>query len=82
MAILQLLSGAVKHLPHTELREPSYLHDVNDPQVRIFWRGVLSLHEDQGHLIPLKNQNNTPAVRTCADTVLSVLFDAGLGPVP
>lgn len=38
--------------------EGSYLNDVDDAQVRFFRCGVLSLHEDQRHLIPLKNHNN------------------------
>lgn len=38
--------------------EGSYLNNVDDAQVRFFRCGVLSLHEDQCHLISLEIQNN------------------------
>lgn len=50
--------------------EGSYLNDVNDAQVRFFRCEVLSLHEGQCHLIPLKNQNNVLPFRRFSNAKL------------
>lgn len=66
--------------------EGSYLNDVNDAQVRFFRCEVLSLHEGQCHLIPLKNQNNVLPFRRFSNaklwSVQLVLFGPGTAQEP
>lgn len=57
--------------------EGSYLNNVDDAQVRFFRCGVLSLHEDQCHLISLEIQNNILVLGGSLTQFYSVLFGPG-----
>lgn len=53
------LSRIAQTNPNTDPWRRIYLHHVNDSQVRLLRWGVLSLHEHQGHLVPLQEDGET-----------------------
>lgn len=59
--ILHLSSERFRLMPHVAagLRRRTHLHHVNYSQVRLFRWGVLPLHEHQGHLVTLHEDENT-----------------------